>query len=68
MLKAATGKSLVLGQLPPRKVAPWIIAPQIIAPRIIVLEENCPPGQFPPRIIAPSPLENCPLTIKFPTT
>ena len=32
----------VSGQLPPRKIAPWMIAPRTIAP-----EENCP------RIIAP---------------
>ena len=61
----------VLGQLPPRKIAPQIItpriiasgmiAPRIISPRTIALEDNCPrgkfsPGQLPPMKIAPGKL------------
>ena len=45
---------MVQGQLPPRKIVPWIIAPWMIAPQIIAPEDNFP-------------LENCPLTIKFPS-
>ena len=63
------------GQLPPRKIAPCVIAPRQLPPRTIVLEENCPQGILPPRIIAlwmiaPGllllvnyPKDNCPLTI-----
>ena len=31
----------VLGQFPPRNIAPQIIAPSMIAPRTIAIEENC---------------------------
>ena len=58
------------GQLPPKKIVPWIIAPRAITP-----EENCPLGILPPRVIAPWMTvpgllppdnyhkDNCPLTI-----
>ena len=40
----------VLGQLPPKKIAPRIIAPRTIAPWMIPPEQLAP-GQLPPREI-----------------
>ena len=69
----------VLGQLPPRKITPWIIAHRIISPwmiahqiiaprtntpRTIASEDNCPRGKLPPHHKI-SPENNCPHSSKF---
>ena len=75
MLKDKTKQNefiTVSGQLPSRKITPWIIGLRIIVPlRTIAYEDNCPrgklpPGQLLPRIVVPKENwhpDNCPWMI-----